>query len=178
MVKNLPAVKETWVQPLGWEYPLQKGTATHSSIVGWRIPWTEEPRRLHSTGLQRPFTRLLISVYMHAQSLYSCLNLCDSMDCSPPSSAVHGILQATILEWVAMSSSRGSSQSKNRSHPSLSPALEADSFTTEPSLSATAFSSELMGQGSYYRSYTLNSKSVWRMQSNSVTCFFLLLAPG
>ena len=53
MLKNLPAVKETWVQLLGWEDPLQKGTATHSSIVGWRIPWTEEPGRLQSTGSQK-----------------------------------------------------------------------------------------------------------------------------
>ena len=53
MLKNLPAVKETWVQLLGWEDPLQKGMATHSSIVGWRIPWTEEPGRLQSTGSQK-----------------------------------------------------------------------------------------------------------------------------
>ena len=43
MVKNLPAVQETQVQPLGWEDPLEKGMATHSSILAWRIPWTEEP---------------------------------------------------------------------------------------------------------------------------------------
>ena len=40
MVKNLPAIQETWVQPLGWEDPLEKGTATHSSILAWRIPRT------------------------------------------------------------------------------------------------------------------------------------------
>ena len=39
---DLPAVQETWVQSLGWEDPLEKGTATHSSILAWRIPWTEE----------------------------------------------------------------------------------------------------------------------------------------
>ena len=43
MVKNLPAVQETRVQSLGWEDPLEKGTATHSSILAWKIPWTEEP---------------------------------------------------------------------------------------------------------------------------------------
>ena len=42
MVENLPAVQETWVQSLGQEYPLEKGMATHSSILAWRIPWTEE----------------------------------------------------------------------------------------------------------------------------------------
>ena len=52
-VKNLPAMRETWVRSLGWEDPLEKGTATHSSILAWRIPWTEEPRRLQSMGSQR-----------------------------------------------------------------------------------------------------------------------------
>ena len=42
-VKNLPAMQETWVQSLGGEDPLEKGMATHSSILAWRIPWTEEP---------------------------------------------------------------------------------------------------------------------------------------
>ena len=46
MVKNLPAVRETWVPSLGGEDPLEKGTATHSSILAWRIPWTEEPGQL------------------------------------------------------------------------------------------------------------------------------------
>ena len=46
MVKNLPAVQETPVQSLAWEDPLEKGMATHASILVWRIPWTEEPGRL------------------------------------------------------------------------------------------------------------------------------------
>ena len=53
MVKNLPVVWETWVRSLGWKDSLEKGSATHSSILAWRIPWTEEPGRLHSMGLQR-----------------------------------------------------------------------------------------------------------------------------
>ena len=53
MVKNLPTVQETWVQSLGREDPLEKGLATHSSILAWRIPWTEEPGRLQSMGLHR-----------------------------------------------------------------------------------------------------------------------------
>ena len=51
-VKSLPAVQETWVRFLGWEDPLQKEMATHSSILAWRIPWTEEPGGLQSIGLQ------------------------------------------------------------------------------------------------------------------------------
>ena len=53
MVKNLPAMQETQAQPLGQEDPLEKGKATHSSILAWRIPWTEEPGRLQSMGSQR-----------------------------------------------------------------------------------------------------------------------------
>ena len=45
-VKNLPAMRETQVQSLGWEDPLEKGIATHSSILAWRIPWMEEPGKL------------------------------------------------------------------------------------------------------------------------------------
>ena len=53
MVKNLPAMQETRVQSLGQEDPLVKGMATHSSILAWRIPWTEEPGGLQSMGSQR-----------------------------------------------------------------------------------------------------------------------------
>ena len=53
MVKDLPAMWETWVQSLGQEDPLEKGMATHSSILAWRSPWTEEPSGLQSMGSQR-----------------------------------------------------------------------------------------------------------------------------
>ena len=53
MVKNVPAMQETWVQSLSWEEPLEKGMATLSKILAWRIPWTEEPGVLPSMGLQR-----------------------------------------------------------------------------------------------------------------------------
>ena len=53
MVKNQPAVQETWVLTLGQEDPLEKGMETHSSILAWRIPWTEEPGELQSVGSRR-----------------------------------------------------------------------------------------------------------------------------
>jgi len=53
MVKNLPAMQETWVRSLGWEDLLQKGMATHSSILAWRIPRTEKPGGLQLWGQQR-----------------------------------------------------------------------------------------------------------------------------
>ena len=52
-LKRLPTMWETQIRPLGWEDPLEKEMATHSSILAWRIPWTEEPGRLQSTGSQR-----------------------------------------------------------------------------------------------------------------------------
>ena len=58
VVKNLPAMQETWVRFLGWEDPLEKEMATHSSVLAWEIPWTEEPGRLQSTGSQKSRTRL------------------------------------------------------------------------------------------------------------------------
>ena len=53
MVKNLPAIQETWIQSLSQEDPLEKEMATHPSVLAWRIPWTEEPSRLQSIELQR-----------------------------------------------------------------------------------------------------------------------------
>ena len=80
--------------------------ATHS-IFGWeiQIPWTEETGRLQSMGSQ--------SICMHTKLLQSYLTLYDPMDCGPPGSSVHGILQTRTLEWVAMPSSRASSPSRD-----------------------------------------------------------------
>ena len=57
MVKSLPAVRETWVQSLSWEDPLEEGMATHSRILAWRIPWTEESGGLQS-GIAKDWTQL------------------------------------------------------------------------------------------------------------------------
>ena len=53
LLKNPPALWETWIRSLGWEDSLEKGKVTHSSILAWRIPWTEEPGGLQSMGSQR-----------------------------------------------------------------------------------------------------------------------------
>ena len=52
-VKHLPTMRETWVRSLGWKDPLEKEMATYSSILPWKIPWTEKPGRLQSMGSQR-----------------------------------------------------------------------------------------------------------------------------
>ena len=70
MVKNLPAVRETWVQSLGAEDPLEKGMAIHSSILAWRISWAEEPGKLQSLGhKESDMTELLT---LKAVPVYSC----------------------------------------------------------------------------------------------------------
>ena len=65
LVKNLPAVQETWVQFLSWEDPLEKEMATHSSILTWRIPWTEEPGRLQSMRSQESDTTYGLNHHHH-----------------------------------------------------------------------------------------------------------------
>ena len=65
-VKNLPAMQETQVWFLGWENPLEKELATHSSILAWRIPWIEEPGRLQSLGSQESDTTLWLN-HLHHQ---------------------------------------------------------------------------------------------------------------
>ena len=65
LVKNPLAVQETWVRSLGWKDPLEEGMATHSSILAWRIPWTQEPDGLHFIGSQRVGYKLLTEVKKH-----------------------------------------------------------------------------------------------------------------
>jgi len=64
MVRNLPALQKTWVRPLGWEDPLEKGMATHSRTLAWRIPWTEESGWLQSRGLQRVGQHWATNIYI------------------------------------------------------------------------------------------------------------------
>ena len=69
MVRNLPPIQGTWVLLLGWEDPLEKGMVTHSSILAWRIPCTEEPGRLQSMGSQELDMAELLSL---VQSMSFC----------------------------------------------------------------------------------------------------------
>ena len=165
MVKRLPTMWETRVQSLGQEELLEKEMAPHSSILAWKIPWTEEPGRLQSmrsqrvrhdwaTSLQNKTKPVLLKslkggtvlrkwLLIHSEYVLkicqrsssslthwtakkfpkhfyyepkcllgfssvaqSCPTLCDLMDCSLPGSSVHGIFQARVLEWVAISFSK------------------------------------------------------------------------
>ena len=71
MVKNLPAVQETWIRSLGQEDPLEKEMATYSSILAWEIPWTEKPGGLQSMGLQRVGQDCLTNTFTFSEF---CLN--------------------------------------------------------------------------------------------------------
>ena len=93
---------ETGVQSLGGEDPLEKEMATHSSILAWKIPWTEESAVPQSMGSQRVFIDVAVFA-VAAKSLQSCPTLCDPIDGSPPGFPIPGILQARTLEWVAIS---------------------------------------------------------------------------
>ena len=62
-------MQETWVQSLGWEDPLEEGMATHSSILAWEIPWTEEPNGLQSTGSQRVEHNWSDSMHTNTQTI-------------------------------------------------------------------------------------------------------------
>ena len=64
-VKNLPAMQEIWVQSLGWKDPLEKEMATHSNVLAWRIPWSEEPDGLQSMGLQRVINNRATNTHTH-----------------------------------------------------------------------------------------------------------------
>ena len=72
-VKNLPAVQETWVRSLVWEDPLEKETAAHSSILAWKISWTEEPGGLQSMGSQRVRHDWATNTHTHTRR-WSCYN--------------------------------------------------------------------------------------------------------
>ena len=65
IVKNLAAMQETWVQSLDQEDPLEEEMETHSSILSWRIPWTEEPGRLQSLGLQKVRHSYVTNTHTH-----------------------------------------------------------------------------------------------------------------
>ena len=90
---------------------------------GFKRKQKEKPRVIHV---------LLDCACMNAKSLQSCLTLCDPMDCSPSGSSVHGILQARILEWVAISYSRGSSWPRDWTQVSCGSCTAGGFFTTEP----------------------------------------------
>ena len=104
-VKSLPAMRETWVRSLGWEGPLEKGKATHSSVLAGRAPWTEEPgglRSMRSRGVRRDReTEHRIAVSCSAAQWC----LCDPTACS----SLYGLFPARTLEWVVISSPRRSS---------------------------------------------------------------------
>ena len=90
-------MRETWVQSLGQEDPPEKEMATHSSILAWRIPWTEEPGGLQSMGRKELDTTERLHFTATAKLFQSCLTLRDPLDSSPPGSAIPRIFKARTL---------------------------------------------------------------------------------
>ena len=97
LVKNLPAMQEIWVQFLGWEDPLEKEITSHSSILAWRIPWTEEHGGLQSMGSQELDMTERLNHHHHQEHklcvcllIQVCSTLCNLKHCSLPGSSVHG----------------------------------------------------------------------------------------
>ena len=124
-LKHLPPMRETRVQSLGREGPLEKEMATHSSTLAWRIPWMEEPGRLQSTGSQRVGHDWATSLHSKPDGATLLLRIERVCVCvlsrvwlSATLWTVHGIIQARILEWVAISYYRGSSQLRDQTHGS------------------------------------------------------------
>ena len=116
----------------GWMASLIRWMWVWVSSGSWW--WTGKPDVLQSTGSQRVThdwaTELNWSICASGLSRFSRVQLCDPMDCSPPGSSVQGILQARILEWVAMPSSRGSSQPRDQTHVSYTSSIGGRFFTT------------------------------------------------
>ena len=133
-------MQKTQVRSLSGEEPLEQEMATHSSILAWEIPWTEEPGGLQSTGSQKSLIWLRDSTTTTAAIAFAwCLtyfNPCDCHEvkvaqscltlCNPIDYTGHGILQARILEWIAFPFSRGSSQPRDRTQVSH---IASGSFT-------------------------------------------------
>ena len=119
---------EMWVRSLGQEDPLEEETATHSSVLAWKIPWTEEPGGLQSTGSKELGTIELAHLsllYIHRVHAQSCLTLCNLMDCSLPGFSVHGIFPGRITGVGCHFLLQGI-------FPPGSPALQADALPSEP----------------------------------------------
>ena len=104
-------------------------------------------------------TRLLFPYCVHAKVASVMSNSLQPMDCSPPDSSVHGILQARTLEWVATLSSRGSSQPRDQTHISCGSCIAGRFFTTEPLGKPYLHITNLNSQGNYLFTITSESKT-------------------
>ena len=116
-VMNLPAMRKTWVWSLGWEDPLEEGMATHSSILAWRIPGTEEPGELKN-WIQLSNTHTHTHTHTH-----TCLS-CHCSSRLPARLLCPWDFPSKNTEWVAMPSSRGFSPPRDRARLQCRPGLQ------------------------------------------------------
>ena len=119
-------------------FVLRRNCHTFSAVIVRSYIFTSsvwfpgDPHPYQHKSFCQPFPLGCCSVCAHAMSLQLCSTLCDPMDCSLPGSPVHGILQARILEWVAVPYSRGSSQPRDRTHISCGFCSAGEFFTAQP----------------------------------------------
>ena len=102
MVKSLSAEQETWVRSLSWKDPLEEGMATHSSILAWRIPWTEMPGGLQFVGLQR-VRHNRETKQTTAQFMYICPSYSPKSLHPPPTPVSNGILTLYLFKDLSTS---------------------------------------------------------------------------
>ena len=142
-------------------HALQKEMATHSSVLAWRIPGMGEPGGLPSMGSHRvghDWSDLAAAAAaVQRLVVQSCLTLCNCMDCSLPGSSVHGVLQARILEWVAI----------------LSHSFLQGIFLTKGSNPGLQDSRQILSQLSHHRS-PFTHTSLQNFFPHSVVCLFIL----
>ena len=100
MVKRLPAMRETQVQSLGWENLLEKEMATHSSILAWKIPWTEEPRRLQSTESQSVGHNWATSLSLSWSCIWRLLSIQNPSVVLVDKSGLHPIWKECRFMWL------------------------------------------------------------------------------
>ena len=113
MAKNPPAMQETWVWSLGWEDPLEKGMATHSSILAWRIPWTEETDSYSPWSQKESDMTERLTLFTFHKHLIKNTYFCHDKEMSRDSPPFVGLHQVDRRIWQSSETGRGSQMCKD-----------------------------------------------------------------
>ena len=177
MVKNPPAMQETQVWSLGQKDPLEKGMTTHSSILAWRIPQTEQPGRLQSMGSQSPWGRFILSYHIHRIRKHICFV------CTGPS-IQHGVWhsgRSLKVSWMNGSPTRIPLLPKRRSPVDFG---EGSQWTRAGFLSRTLACRAVMWTVQQYLPKTLPQANSWPQRGflysprSEICCTFFTLMPS
>ena len=113
MVKNPPAMQKTWVRSVGWEDPLEKGMATHSSILAWRIPWTEEPDSYSPWSQKESDMTERLTLFTFHKHLIKNTYFCPDEEMSGDLPQFVGLHQVDRTIWQSSGAGRGSQMYKD-----------------------------------------------------------------